>query len=292
MLKTTLSPAIALLLAGTLACTDQPSQSLQIALTDAPGDGIQSAVVVIEEVYLQTEGEGRVVLRDTPVTVDLVTLANSTMTLIDTEVPEGVYSELRFVISDAWVEAETEDGYRVYATPGFQLDDEIVVDGELKTPSWDASGLKIKLRDEHLIVEGTQKILLVDFDVSESFQTETGNGDWVMRPVVVAYDIDLTTALEFNVHLGDEIDPDTPYWIELYDAEGYFEGSLMLTDADGDGIYTATFLFVDPEEGPFTTQVVTADGTVVLTLPTSLTVEGRSGAVVSSEIDLIGIVSD
>jgi hypothetical protein len=263
---------------------------LQLALTDAPGDGIEVAVVSISEIYLQSETEGRVVLRDTPVTVDLVTLANSTSTIVDAEIPDGVYGELRFVIDGAWIETTTDDGgYAVYATPGFVWDPFVEVTGELKTPSWDTSGLKIKIRDE-LVVDGTQKILLVDFDVAESFQTETGNGAWVMHPVVTAYDIGLTTGIDFTVYLGGAVDADTVLWVELYDAEGFLEGTLLLTDADGDGVYTTTFLFLDPAEGPFTAHVVTIDGEIVVTVPTSTIVVGQSGITVSAEIDVIGIV--
>src|ERR1700742_4539481 len=80
-----------------------------IKLTDAPGD-FKAAVVTISEVYLQGEG-GKVVLSNEATTTNLVTLANDTADLVkDAVVPEGKYSELRFVISGAYIEVEQADG--------------------------------------------------------------------------------------------------------------------------------------------------------------------------------------
>ena len=73
--------------------------SLTVKLKDAPGD-FHAAVVTISEVNLA--GSGGVTLRDDPVTVDLLTLANTTMDLVaDVVVPSGTYSQLRFVITGA-----------------------------------------------------------------------------------------------------------------------------------------------------------------------------------------------
>lgn len=291
MSKTTLLTALFASSLFAVACDDESRTTgrVQLALTDAPGDGIQAAFVVISEIYLQGEG-GRVVLRDAPITVDLLTLANSTRTIVDAEVPDGVYGELRFVIDGAWVEVEAEGGVEVYATPGFEAQAGGDIAGELKTPSWSASGLKIKLPDGRLIVDGAQQILVVDFDVAESFRTETGNGAWVMSPVVAANQLDLTTSIAVSAHLGADVALNSPIYVELVDREGFSEGRLELVDPDGDGTLQATFVFVDPSEGPFTAQVVTADGLVVTTSPAVATIEGASGLTVGADLDVVAVI--
>lgn len=170
-------------------CSDSTSAGnakLSILLTDAPGD-VKTAVVTIDEIYLQ--GSGRVVLMDQPVTTDLLTLANSTAELVkDAVVPAGSYGQLRFVVSGAYIEVENGDGTTsIYATspdyaglpPGAQ------VAGTLETPSFDESGLKVNVPDGALHLAAEEKILLVDFDVSQSFgHAAGGSGQWVMHPVI------------------------------------------------------------------------------------------------------------
>src|SRR5690349_10356492 len=94
--------ALALLALGTLtSCGDSTSSGttkVSLLLTDAPGD-VKSAVVTISEIDLQGTG-GSQVLLNTPVTVDLLTLAGSTAQLVkDAVVPSGRYAQMRFVIT-------------------------------------------------------------------------------------------------------------------------------------------------------------------------------------------------
>jgi len=257
---------------GTLALSGCESggaggdSTLTLELTDAPGDDIAKAIVQIDEIYLQSETEGRLVLRDSPITVDLVELRNDTRTLVDAVVvPEGTYAQLRFVISGAAI--EVDDGAHAptwYVTAGDEHLAEGNVTGELKTPSWDASGLKIKLPDQGgLTVDTESRILLVDFDVAQSFQTQTGNGAWVMSPVVDAVDIGLTTTVDIEVRLGAGVILDstiTDLHLELLNADGVRVGLLALADPDDDGVYEVTFLYVDPREGPFSVRLVGPHG--------------------------------
>jgi hypothetical protein len=79
-------------------------------------------------------------------------------------------------------------GTRAFASPGY-LPAEVHVDGRLKMPSFAQSGLKVKLPGDALVVQAESRILLVDFDVAQSFGHEAGNsGSWVMHPVVKADD--------------------------------------------------------------------------------------------------------
>lgn len=181
------------LLAVLTACSDGSGPSghkVSVLLTDAPGDVLE-AVVTIDQIYLQGgEGEGeeggRVNLLEAPVTVDLLTLADEWMTLVDgAEVPDGQYGQLRFVISGAYLRVEEAEGDRIFATSADYdgLPEGAEVAGSLQTPSFGQSGLKVNFAGGLALDEET--ILLVDFDVAESFGKEAGqSGKWVMHPVL------------------------------------------------------------------------------------------------------------
>lgn len=187
--------AAAGLLAGVAAC-DSPtglgSGTLNLYLTDAPGD-VLSAVVTIDRIYLQADSNdagGRIILREDDVTTDLLTLVDSTQALIEgVEIPAGRYGQLRFVISGAYIVVEGEGGTtQIYASsPSYAaLPAGAVVTGTLQMPSFAQSGLKVTLPNDALVVadDGTVS-LVVDFDVAESFgRLAGGSGMWVMSPVL------------------------------------------------------------------------------------------------------------
>ena len=92
---------------------------------------------------------------------------NSMLLIGDTSVSPGVITELRLVLG-------TENS--------------VVVDGEsfeLKTPSGQTSGYKIKMEPQPL-VPGRIYNLVIDFDVSMSVH-RTGNGKYMLKPVVRGY---------------------------------------------------------------------------------------------------------
>jgi hypothetical protein len=168
-----------------LACGGQGTGKISVRLTDAPGD-FTSAVVTISRVELVGSG-GAVVLSDTPVTTDLLTLANDAADLVTSAVvPVGSYGQLRFVISGGYVEVEQAGGGSlVYASPAYDAVPEgAAVAGTLKMPSFAESGLKVDLPGG-LQVGTDAYVLLVDFDVAQSFGHDAGgSGGWVMHPVV------------------------------------------------------------------------------------------------------------
>ena len=257
------------------------SARVSLLLTDAPGD-VEAAVVTITDVYLQgaegqAESNGRVYLRQNdPVTTDLLTLSNDVIALAeDYDIPAGTYSQLRFVISGAYLEVENASGgTTVYATtPDYEgLPAGVEAEGELHCPSCGQSGLKVVLGpvngdwevdyedevDEPVVFDGEQTIL-VDFDVSKSFGKQAGqSGRWVMRPALKA--TRLVSAAELRVTLGLD-DPalelpligDAPldlgsFEVTVTPASGGDPKVAELVDEDGDGIYEVSFGYLFPGE--------------------------------------------
>ncbi len=247
--------------------------SLQILLTDAPGDFMQ-AVVTIDRIYLQPDssepntgsGLDRQDLMTTPTTQDLLSLANATATLVDgAAVPEGAYSQLRFVVSDACIEVDNGGGTSsIYATRTDYTECG-TPDGILQTPSYDQTGIKVQLPDGGLVVTGSQKILLVDFDVSQSFGHEAGTGTWIMQPVIHSSDVALTGEVDVNLSLGDgvELPSLNGSVVTLGDFQATLSGEAVpvaFTDPDGNGVFTAKFLYLDPTAGPFDVGIEGPDG--------------------------------
>ncbi|MGE5926969.1 MAG: DUF4382 domain-containing protein [Gemmatimonadota bacterium] len=238
--------------------------SLTVQLKDAPGD-FHAAVVTISEVNLA--GSGGVTLRQDPVTVDLLTLATTTMDLVEEAVvPSGSYSQLRFVITGAYIEVENEDGSTsIYASsPDYEgLPDGAVVAGPLQMPSFSRSGLKVNLAEGSLDLEGDEKILLVDFDVEQSFGHEAGgSGQWVMHPVINGGEIGVTGGIDVSARLADGVTLDlATVNASLTDASDVAVGTpVALTDTDGDGVFEAGFDFVAP--GSYKVLLTPAAGTL------------------------------
>lgn len=191
--------AAAASLGAVVACSDTPtglkSGYLSLYLTDAPGD-VAEAVVTIDRIYLQPDSgsdAGRIVLREDDVTVDLLTLRDSIVGLIDSvEIPEGRYRQLRLVISGGYLSIVGQDTAtrQIYASsptyPGLPVG--AVVTGELQMPSFAQSGLKVMLPANALVIgEDEVARLIIDFDVAQSFGKAAGNsGRWVMSPVIRA----------------------------------------------------------------------------------------------------------
>lgn len=248
--------ALACALALSTSCTDDdivdppgpgPGDvaSLTLRLTDAPGD-IQSAVVTITEINLQGGSDGRVVVSDDTITLDLVDLADSAAIIVNAaEVPADTYEELRFVISGGFLVVEDDvAGTRVFASsPTFEgLPPGTVPDGELIMPSLGQSGLKVSF-DMPLVITGSTD-LLIDFDVSQSFGKEAGNsGRWVMSPVVRGGQTAEAGTITVSATLADTVTlpsvNGTP--VTLADFQAQVGGEKKPLVDDGAGNFQASF---------------------------------------------------
>jgi len=260
---------------GMVGCGGE--NKVTIKLTDAPGD-FKRAVVTISEVELLGEGENnRVILLNQPKTTDLITLANDTADLVkDATVPAGTYKELRFVITGAFIEVEEADGStKVYASaPDYAgLPEGTQVAGELQLPSYGESGLKVKIA-EPVTVEGEQKVILVDFDVAQSFGRQAGgSGRWVMSPVIKAADITFSGTVTVTLVAGEGVSLPQKDGQQL--TLGAFQATLTntggstetlpFTDANGDGVFEAQFVFLIP--GDFSADVLAPQGVNFTTTP-------------------------
>ena len=245
-------PAALLALAAALALCGCDSQGpgtsrYTVELTDAPGP-FKAATVTISEVYLQGSG-GRTTLSNTPTTVNLLELQNATLDLVkDAEIPTGSYTELRLVVSGGYV--ELEDGSIYASSPDYAgLPAGATVTGELKMPSLGQSGLKVTLPGSALEVTGPQKIVVIDFDVSQSFGQDAGSsGSWVMHPVIKGAEITATGSISVSLTLHDGVTLPVVggKQLTLADFSATLGGETQALDASGH----ASFQFVVPDTYP------------------------------------------
>ena len=260
-----------------LACSDSSGPGdghrMTIQLTDAAGD-VEAAVVTISEVYLQGTG-GRVTLSDDAVTVNLIDLANSTAILVDEAVvPEGTYSELRFVITGAYIEVENATGGTdIYASsPSYSgLPAGATVTGDLQMPSLGQSGLKVQLVNGADLEVTEDQDILVDFDVSQSFGQAAGqSGMWVMNPVIKGGVLSEAASFTATLSLGQGVTLPTVEGLAV--TLGQFKADLNgeemdFTDSDNDGTYEAQFRFLLP--GTYDLEIVAPTGVTITTNPAS-----------------------
>ena len=262
--------------------TGADTGTVSLALTDAPGD-FEAAWVTIDRIYLQPgsdedpdgvgdmdgRGHDRVDLMTEDLTVDLLTLAHDIEDLVDdVPVPAGFYEQLRVVVTQACIAVEGDDGgLDYYATSGFDaglvtdwddVDPTFCADGgRLQTPSFAQSGIKVKFPDGGFDVTSGSHYLLLDFDVSQSFGHQAGNsGKWVMHPVIRATEVGLSATLTVHLSQADTValpvvevaEGDT---LGLEDFAASLTGEEVdaaFTDPDGDGVYTATFPYLAPDD--------------------------------------------
>jgi len=267
--------ALAALSLGAVASCSNDSTSagttkVSVQLKDAPGD-VKAAVVTISEIDLQGSGGSRILL-NTPVTVDLLRLKDTTAHLVqEADVPSGTYAQLRFVITGGYIEVENSDATTsIYASsPDYAgLPVGANVAGSLQMPSFSTSGLKVNLPSGSATLDGTARVYLIDFDVSQSFGQEAGaSGQWVMHPVVKATDFELTGGLTVQLQAGPDLTMPTvgsaPLTLgdftAVVTASDASTSSTVLTDA-GNGTFQATFPFLPP-----------GNATVTFTAPVGVT---------------------
>jgi hypothetical protein len=271
--------------------------ALTVQMTDAAGD-FHAAVVTISQLYLVGSGDNaHVALVSSPVTVNLTDLANAAKTLVnDADVPNGTYSEMRVVISGAYVEVENDDGSTsIYAssTDYAGLPAGATVAGTLALPT-DANGIAVTLPSGALTYAGDDTSLLLDFEASRSFSSD-GAGGWTLAPVIQGGIFTEPAKARAWLTLGDgvtlpDIGDDTPTLADfravLTTSDGATEQQ-SLADADLDGTYEADFDYVLP--GDYTVTFEGPAGLTVTTDPvTPIAVTTAAGASVDASATITG----
>lgn len=233
------------------ACDDSASPGgarLSIMLTDAAGD-LEEAWVEITGIYLQptqaTQGQRVWLLQSSTGLIDLLTLSDAAVDLVNDEVvPPGTYAQLRFIIGDAVIKTV---GGKVYATAGAVPPGGLVIDGPLQCPSCLETGLKVNLPGGAVTLADEATILVVDFDVSQSFGREVGPPvQWVMHPLLSASEFGLTGSIAGTVTLAQGVtlpscggrDATVSDFVPVASAGGIEKSG----DVNADGSYTISFV--------------------------------------------------
>jgi len=146
-------------------CNKSPEESgagqLAIKVTDAPFpiDMVESASVTITKVEIRKAGDGIsdgnpfIVLLEDTLTFNLIELRNGVVDeLLKMEIPEGKYNLLRLYVEEATLKIKDGDTYKV------------------KVPSGQQTGIKIFVKPDFSVTGGLTTELLLDFDLSRSFQ--------------------------------------------------------------------------------------------------------------------------
>lgn len=280
-------------------------KGVTLLLTDAPGD-VEAAVVTISEVFFIGNGGARINLLSQPFTGDLLTLQNAVATMVQgVEVPAGSYSDLRLVVTGAYIEVESEGGgSRIFASsPTYAgLPAGANVAGTLHMPSFGSSGLKVKLPGGKLDVGAGETIVLIDFDVKESFGHEAGkSGKWVLSPVVHATNVTFGGNVVARLQLGTGVTLPLlngqqvtlgAFSAVLTPVGGGTSRTVVFTDANGDGIFEAMFKGLVPGQYTITflfpTGVVGTFGTA---LPLTVTVASNQTVTETITLSTAGLAS-
>ena len=152
---------------GFTSCEKNQSGTTQVNLrmTDAPGD-FDAIILNIKEVEVKTSG-GTALLAVKGGAFDILKFRNGRDTLIASEnIATGTLKEIRLIL---------EPTGNVVIIKGVRYN--------LKTPSGQSSGVKIKVQEE--LVDGVAYTLLLDFDAAKSV-VNTGNGNYILKPVIRA----------------------------------------------------------------------------------------------------------
>lgn len=190
-----------------VACSDATNSEtavVSLALTDNPGD-VEYVWVDLGEIYLQGGSSGRVTLlseadADDLGLIELTELAGTTLDLVsDVEIDAGNYGQLRFVIDGAVLETEDGDVYTLDAAHP----DGVPATGSLTCPSCTETGIKVLLPGGVANLDAGAHLIVLDFDVSQSFGHPTGQPtEWVMHPVIRGAELGFTGAVGGTVDVA------------------------------------------------------------------------------------------
>jgi len=144
------------------------SASMKVYITDAPGD-YEHIYLEVVEVALNNGGWQTMTLTQ-PDTFDILEYTNGDQLLLaEGDLDPGTTKEIRLVLG-ANNSIVLKDGSSY----------------ELKVPSGQSSGLKIKLNVDKNVQAGQTYYVVLDFDAAKSV-VKTGNGKYQLKPVIRGY---------------------------------------------------------------------------------------------------------
>ncbi len=162
---------------------------ISISLTDGPGD-FDNVFIEIVDILVKVNDDseddnGWESLGVETQIVDLLTLTEGESILLvdDFELPSGMLNQIRLVLGDK---------------------NTIVIDGvkhDLKTPSAQQSGLKLKV--DHELEPGFTYHILLDFDVDKSIVIAGNSGNIILKPVIRASTLYASGKIQGAVTLQD-----------------------------------------------------------------------------------------
>lgn len=243
-----------------MACdgpTATNESSLSVRMTDGDGAAVANVWVDVTELRVvgqSGDGGGEITLLDDATdddpsnddASDLVLLSpDNVETLVNQAVlPSGTYGQIRMVIGGAVV--ETESG-GVYTRNGAEHPEGMGTTGSLTCPSCDQTGIKIVPPNGALRLESESKVLMLDFDVYQSFEAGASGG-WVMNPVILASELELSGNIAGQISLAEGVefpaDCDGPRSLEDFapQAESVDDATLKTGTVASDGSYEIRFV--------------------------------------------------
>jgi len=151
-------------------------------------------------------------------------------------------------------------------------------------PSYAQSGLKIDLPGGAVTVGTATTVLLVDFDVSQSFGHEAGgSGAWVMHPVAKATDFALAGSVDVTLRLGSGVTLPAPATLAdfkavLTPAPPASGGNTILALTSSDATtYGASFKYLFPGDYTLTFNAPSSVNAFVTAPPVPASVTVTSG---------------
>lgn len=257
-----------MLLFATFACdiNDSPEAGqarVNFYLVDAPADFDEVWIEVLalrvkaenqESEMTEDEDSWNEIIFEGSRYVNLLDLTGGNSLLLGTEdFPEGEIDQIRLILG--------EDNYLIKDGDRF----------ELKTPSAQQSGLKIKVDQE--VEAGNTYNLIIDFDVAKSVVVAGNSGDTILKPVLRAY-------LEQSQGVQGQVLPTEAQPVMITVAGNGIEVNTF-ADEDGNyvvqgidpGTYNLTFTPNELYEPVTLTEIVVEDDQVTSVPPVTLTLK-------------------
>lgn len=189
--------------------------NFRLIATDAPFQyaDVTSAKVTVDKIEAEDVNEVRKVVKDTPMTIDLVQLRNGLVTtMVDLNLSPGQYKKIILTVSNGSI--GLKDGSNT----------------NLKNPS---SEIKVSIKPEITVSSSMSTDVILDFDLSKSFVLR-GNDlsdGFNFKPVLRAANL-ITAGTVAGKVLSDKETADTGDDVAL-------EGALVTISQDGSSVSTA-----------------------------------------------------